>query len=103
MRIGTNDLYTMLDIGSQYSNERECWNKMNWYCIQRSHELIRFRGVKGHKRRQLYRHAAWKIIQKKDPRYKKYIIPNDISGKSQCRLTLRYKVYRFIKRIIKYL
>ena len=89
-----------VSIGRASSNDTECWYRMNWYIIGKSHVMNTLHGQNGHAQRQRVRHDMWKIIQKRYPEFRKYKIPQDIRGNSPCKLKLLYKIKKFLNNLI---
>lgn len=82
------------------------WHKVNWIIIGASHDMYWRRGRYGHNVRQKIRHRLWAIAQRKYPVLKRYRIPKEINGDSQCKVKWYYLLWDFCLRngtIIKYL
>ena len=82
------------------------WYKINWIVVSTSHHIYWRRGRRGHSIRQKIRHRLWAIAQQKYPLLKRYHIPKEINGDSQCKIKWYYHLLDFVLRngtIIKYL
>ena len=68
------------------------WYKVNWIIVNTSHAIYKTQGAHGHRGRQKIRHHLWNVAQQRYPVLKRYRIPNEIRGDSECKIKLYYRI-----------
>jgi hypothetical protein len=85
------------DVVRTIDDDKALFYKVNWIIVSTSHDICKSHGSRGHRTRQQIRRRLWGMTVRRHSNMRKYKIPSEIKGDSECRVKITYRIISVIR------